>query len=173
MRKFSTAPFSEKIKLSAPWVTYFNKVKALFGDDPEINVEYAEDNNGPIINIEVANEKKANAIRTLVPEEVPIGNIIIKIFVYSTENNLEGSTVDLIRTAFEGNPALSRIVTIGAGVIFTNPVSYVAFKNKVVQFWNDDLSDINGNYSTLYQNLAEEIIGQRNGIMYCTDPEEE
>ena len=83
MSKHTIASFAEKVKLSPPWVTYFNKVKALFGDDPEINVEYAEDNNGPVINIEVANEKKANAIRTLVPEEVPIGNILLKIFVYS------------------------------------------------------------------------------------------
>lgn len=56
--------------------------------------------------------------------------------------------------------------------IFSNPITYIVFKNKVVQFWNDDLSDIYGNRSTLYQDIAKEIFGESSGIFFCTDKEE-
>ena len=38
-----------RLKLSPPWIIYVNMVKALFGNDPEINIEY--DNEIPEIRL--------------------------------------------------------------------------------------------------------------------------
>ena len=38
-----------------------------------------------------------------------------------------------------------------------NSFTYVVFEKEVVQYWNDNLGDINGLRSTLYQDLAKEI----------------
>ena len=51
--------------------------------------------------------------------------------------------------------------------------NYVVFENKVVQFFNDDLSDIHGNKSTLYQEIAKDIFGDCDNIYFCTDTKEE
>lgn len=42
------------------------------------------------------------------------------------------------------------------------------FKNKVVQYFNDDLSDANGVCSTLYQEIAKRIFGENPMIYFCT-----
>ena len=51
---------------------------------------------------------------------------------------------------------------------------YIVFKNKVVQYFNDDLKDVNGFCSTLYQKIAKDIFAE-NGCetaCYCTDVSE-
>ena len=75
----------------------------------------------------------------------------------------------MFRKAFEGNPAFSYAVTVGG--ISSNDFNYVVFKNKVVQYWNDNLGDINGNESTLYQEIAKDIFEDCTGIYFCTDTE--
>jgi hypothetical protein len=56
------------------------------------------------------------------------------------------------------------------------PLTYVVFKNRVVQFFNDNLNDPHGVISTLYQDIADEIFADmpyqaHGGIAYCTDVE--
>jgi len=82
-------------------------------------------------------------------------------------NKESASKIQLFRTAFEGNEAFSYTAT--AEGIYTNPISYVVFENEVVQYWNDDLSDINGLCSTLYQDIAANVFENHEGIYFCTD----
>lgn len=35
---------------------------------------------------------------------------------------------------------------------------YCVFKKEVIQFWNDDISDYLGNYTTLAKDIAREIL---------------
>lgn len=67
------------LKLAAPWVAYFNEVKALFGDDPEIKLEYNNDNYE--IKMYVDNQEKADALTQLIPAEKAFGNIVVKTIV--------------------------------------------------------------------------------------------
>lgn len=155
------------LKLAAPWVAYFNEVKALFGDDPEIKLEYNNDNYE--IKMYVDNQEKADALTQLIPAEKAFGNIVVKTIVIPS-NKLQVNKSKLFEAAFKGNPAYSFMAS--AEGIFSNPITYIVFKNKVVQFWNDDLSDIYGNRSTLYQDIAKDIFGENSGIFFCTDKEE-
>ena len=52
-------------------------------------------------------------------------------------------------------------------------MTYVVFKNCVVQFFNDNLNDCHGLISTLYQDIAAEIFedANLNGVYYNTDVE--
>lgn len=154
-----------KTNLSAPWVEFYREVNALFGDDPEIKVIYDEDD--LIIRLLVDNPIKADAIAQLLPTEKAFGNVVVRISVVPA-NEKKPSKIDLIKVAFQGNPAFSYAVS--AVGVFTNPIHYVVFANKVVQYFNDDLGDVNGNVSTLYQNIAADVLGPGDeGICYCTD----
>lgn len=157
---------SEKIKLSPPWYNFYREVMALFGEDPDINVVFDEDNN--VIKLYVENHDKADALEQILPKEKSFGNV--SVYIEVIPKNKEMSTADLYRKAFEGNPAYSFTATIDG--IMTNPLHYVVFKNRVVQYWNDNLGDINGNTSTLYEIIARDIFDGTNNVCFNTDTKE-
>jgi len=154
---------AEQVKMAPPWIQYVNEVKALFGKDPEITIEYNEDDY--ILSLFVDNQRKADALTELLPPKKDFGNITMKIVVVPA--NLGKTITDLYRIAFDGNPVCSEVVTISES--FTNPVSYVIFQKEVVQYYNDDLSDAHGNKTTLYQEIAKDLFEKTNGIFFCTD----
>ena len=156
------------IKLSSPWVLYYREVEALFAEDPEVRTSLDEDTCTLKIFVD-NNPNKAEALTQLLPEYKKFGNIALKIEVLPS-NVKATSKVDLFRKAFSGNPAVSYMKTVD--LIFK--ANYIVFKNKVVQYYADNLGDINGMHSTLYQDIAQDIFGSEEGIYYCTDlPAEE
>lgn len=159
---------SKNIKLSAPWVTYFRKIEALFSPDPDVDVKFDEDKH--VITLFVKGDDKADAITELLPFQKEFGNVTVTIKVVPA-NTEEYTTADLYNLAFKGSPVLSFIETIDG--VFSNNVNYVVFANKVVQFFNDNMGDIHGLTSTLYQDIAKEIFGTRKDVFFCTDVDDE
>ena len=163
-----------KLKLSPPWVTYFNEIVALFGNDPDIWIDYNE--NDLEIKLRVDDLGKAWAISQLLPAEKDFGNVTLKITVIPNNTNGKKPEVmkphHLFEIAFDRNPVFAFAKSIDG--IFTNSITYVVFKNKVVQFFNDNLNDIHGNVSTLYQEIASDVFEDAGlmGVCYCTDIEE-
>ena len=153
-----------KLGLSSPWVNFYREIEALFAKDPEVKVVFNEDDND--IKLYVDNLAKADALAQLLPVERTFGNVTVTVTVVPA-NKESASKIQLFRTAFEGNEAFSYTAT--AEGIYTNPISYVVFENEVVQYWNDDLSDINGLCSTLYQDIATNVFENHEGIYFCTD----
>lgn len=158
--------YLNKLGLSSPWCTYYKKINELFKDDPEIHIEY--DNDAPSIKLFVDNAKKAAALTKLIPDQRTFGNVVLNIYVIPADNE-DDITTDDIKAAFEGNPAFSYLGV--RDLPMTPPANFVVFKNKVVQFFNDDLTDINGNCSTLYQNIAFEVLNVPKNTYFCTDVE--
>lgn len=157
---------NDKLQLSTPWVTLYRQINAMFGDDPDVKVEYiAGDGNDPTIKLFVEGQDKADAIAKLLPLTYDFGNVTVSVIVVPANKNETMET--LFRTAFAGNPAFSYAAT--AEGVFTNPITYVVFRNRVVQFWNDDLSDINGNETTLYEDIAGTLFTDKSGVCFCTD----
>lgn len=167
-----------RMKISPPWITYVNEVNCLFEHDPEVQLIY--DNNTKTIELYVEEPTKAYAIDRLLPDEVEYGNIVLEVKVIPgnktprnkiPEEEFEINNEWLFNIAFENNPVFAYTKTISG--IFSNNLTYVVFKNKVVQFFNDNLNDIHGLVSTLYQELAHEVFTEElEGICYCTDTEE-
>ena len=156
----------DKLKLSAPWVIYYRKLFALFGRDPDISINLIEEE--PEVKLYVDNSAKAEALVKLLPTSVEFGNVTLKVTV--VPSNGEDWKAEAIATAFEGNPILNEIYTVETPVL-SNPICYVCFAKEVVQFFTDDLSDAHGIRSTLYQNLADEVLGSLDGIYFCTETE--
>lgn len=155
----------EKMKLSAPWYTYYSKLCALFGEDPDIKLSF--DREEMTIKIYVEGQKKADALDHLLPVKKEFGNVSVDIQVIPA-NEVVKDEVSILKTAFDGNPVVNDILSTETPI--TGPTTYVLFANKVVQFFNDDISDYYGNCSTLYQEIASEVLEtEANNIFYCTD----
>ena len=157
--------FSDKSQIfgkAAPWYTFGREIEALFRDDPDVNVEvndYCWD-----IKLYVDNAEKAEALTQIMPTKKMFGNITVTISVIPANLNNE-SKIDLFQKAFKGNPVLSYICPSTTSFA----ANYVVFQNKVVQFFDDNLGDVNGNTSTLYEDIARDVFEDCDGIFFCTD----
>lgn len=165
-----------RLKLSPPWVTYINKLQALFDPDPLIafNVNLNGET-GPSVVLATNDGDKAAALVKLLPAEKKFGNITLSIGVdcNTMSNRAFVTKTELFETAFKGNPAFAyAICPVEEGYNFF-AATYVVFKNCVVQFFNDNLNDCHGVVSTLYEDIAEEIFEDAGleGVYYNTDIE--
>ena len=159
-----------KVELSPPWVTYVSKVMALFKEDPQIKMwcqmEMRYDESNLELKLLVDNPAKAKASAELLPTSKTFGNVTLKIFVIPA-NRLRENKIETYKAAFDGNPIVSKIETV-AGPAGTN-FNYIVFRKEVVQYYNDDLGDIDGIHSTLYQEIAKDVFEGEAGIYFCTE----
>ena len=153
--------------LSPPWVTLYHMISKLFEYDQEVKVEQDEETYA--INLYVEDQRKADALTKLLPASKEYGNVTVAINVIPA-NVEEPSKILLFQDAFEGNEAVSCFYT-GCGPC--KDINYIAFDPIVVQFFNDQLDDVNGLKTTLYADIAKEVFGQQDGIYFCTDPVDE
>ena len=160
--------------LSSPWVTYYREVCEMFKNDPEVHVVYKGDENK--ICIYVDKTEKAEAIAQLMPDSIEYGNVktIIEVIPANGELKLlnvgQLNYVSVFETAFKDNPAFSFAKKVQG--ILSNSIIYIVFKNKVVQYFNDDLGDVYGQCSTLYQDMASRVFKGIEGVFYSTDVEQ-
>ena len=157
---------NEKVTLSSPWQMFYKEIRALFQEDPEVSVFFDEEETE--IKLYVEDAEKASALVKILPAMREFGNVTVKVTVIPANGAVKfshqnGSRYDI---AFRGNNAYIGSKTYTG--IFANPITYVVFKKKVVQIYSDNLGDIYGNTSTLYQDIAYDVlIGE--GTFYCTD----
>lgn len=159
----------DKIGLRPPWVLYHEKVKALFGGDKDISVEF--DDELMKMTIRVNSARKADALSRLIPGMVNFGDVIACICVVPPNSSGEtlpddASPIDVISAAFEGNPVVSQIRAVSKGIF--RDLCYCVFKKEVVQYPADNLGDVNGNESTLMQCIAQEVLENAEGVYFCT-----
>ena len=155
------------MKLSPPWTKFYKELEALFKDDPGINMafEKPEDESGYKIKLYVEGANKAEALSLLLPTEKAFGNVTVKIDVIPANFDMENK-LELFKAAFEGNPALCYTAE-GIGVL-KDKFNYVVFKPEIVQFFNDDMGDVHGYCTTLYQEIAKDVFEDHDGIYFCT-----
>ena len=153
----------KNLNLCSPWVNYYREIEALFGDDPDIRIEYDEDE--LVIKMYVEDQEKADALGEILDAERTFGNVTVTTEIIPANKPM--SKLDILRKAFANNPAFSFSCTVDGA--FNNPISYFVFRNKVVQYECDSLDDPYGNRSTLYQEIAKDVLGSYDGIYYATD----
>ena len=144
-----------KLKLSPPWSIFYDEISAMFRPDPEVNLVMDEENK--IIYVFVNNPRKSAAIRQILEQEKHFGRITLKVQVPPPDGAGDydfADGVELYAAAFEKNPRLSYVQPKTS--IFDTSF-YVVFKNEVVQYFNDDISDINSQCSTLSEYIARDI----------------
>ena len=150
------------MKLAAPWLTFYNEVKALFKEDPEVKVTFDEEKYELALYVE--NGRKADALTQLMPTEKDFGNVKVQIKVVPADD--APTKVDLFEEAFYGNPALSYVWQ--AKTPFGDEFDYIVFDHKVVQFYNDNIRDVNGNKTTLFEDIARDVFGEDVNLCFCT-----
>ena len=155
----------EKLNLSSPWNTFVHELEALFGEDDDIQVIY--DDEEKIVKLYVNNSRKADALTQLLPVEKKFGNVALKISVIPANVQNE-DRLSLLAKAFEGNPVVADIQTVDTLI---GTFNFVIFKKEVVQFFNDQLDDIHGNKSTLYQEIAKDVFEDMLDVHFCTESE--
>lgn len=155
---------TEKLNFTDPWIIYWRQLRELFDGDEEIDISYNDE--GKRITIKVDNTDKYTALYELLPHEKEFGNVKLEIVVIPS-NDGQKSRADLMKDLFKNNCDVSRIITIEN--VFGNPITYVAFQPRIVQYPADNLHDINGNKTTLREELARELLGEEEGIAFCTD----
>ena len=169
------------VSKTAPWFTFLRKLESLFGRDPDIKINMTENvktiETDPfagehLIELKVKTDKKANALSRILPPKVTFGNVVVRISVLSEESGPENDVYTTFCEAFKGNPVVSKITNRKTpGSVLPDAV-FVEFRNEVVQFFDDRLDDPRGNFTTLNQNIAKEILGANNGVSFCTAPVE-
>lgn len=151
--------------LSPPWDIYVSKVKALFKGDKEVVLKYDEDER--TLNMFVSSFVKAEALNKIMPKNVSFGNVSLIINIITPDDEIS-DIADTFRAAFKDNPNVTDIVSIKDP--FDNYINYMIFKKEVVQFYDDDISDIYGLCSTLNEDIAREVFSEfKSDIRFCTD----
>lgn len=157
------------LKIQSPWQTYFNKIKAIFGDDPDIEIPQPKDaKDGQfIIDIDCSSTVKALALDKLLKHSITMGNITVKVMVNDV-SEITPVDLDTITAAFERNPHFKDATSVEtpAGA----EVDFCIMNKEVIQFFNDDLTDIYGNFNGLAEDILREITVDSN-INFCTADE--
>lgn len=166
----------ETVRIQSPWVIFYKEVYALFAKDPQVDVMF--NNSDPELKIQVkGNDEKAACLARFFPKEKVFGNVILKCSVVGDDGQ-PVPDVDLIDSeaivkVFEGNGALSFTKLIRTP--FQYSILYIVFVKEVVQYYSDNMFDLYGATSTIYEDLARDIFEQpfHNGdyCSFCTDAE--
>lgn len=165
-----------RLKISPPWVTHTNMLQALFDGDPEIafNLKQYYSKAEPVVVIACNNGDKVAALDRILPSNVLFGNVMLHIIIDGTPSNRAfKNKKELFEVAFDKNPAFAYAVSpTDEGCTWFDMV-YVVFKNCVVQFFNDNLNDCHGVISTLYEDIAREVLTGDDvvGVNFNTDVE--
>lgn len=163
-----------KVKLSSPWVTYYREMQAFFAEDPDVTILYDEDEME--VKVLVAGGVKADALTHLLVPEQEFGNVKLKITVIPANGKptpkalLSEEAPHYLAVRFNealNSNALFAYTRVVDGLL-TFDATYVVFEKKVVQYFSDDLGDLNGFESTLAETIARDIFVQRNGLFFCT-----
>ena len=166
-----------KVNLVAPWDEYYNEMVAFFAEDPDVTVLYDEE--AKDIKVLVRTQNKAEALTYLLNSEVDFGGVKLQIMVvpanevkkdvkqfFKNINDGEDYNLEYCH-ALNGNDLFSYTRLIKNMMGF-NAV-YVVFQKKVVQYYNDNLGDLNGMKSTLAEKIARDIFVPHNGVFFNTD----
>ena len=169
-----------RINLIAPWNEHYNKMAAFFKDDPDVTVLYDEEEKH--IKLLVNESFKAEALSRILKTELEFGNVKLLVSVipvndipkdvksyFEHTNTDENHCIEYMH-ALNDNDVYAYVREV-KGLMGFDAV-FVVFKKKVIQYYNDNLGDLNGMKSTLAENIARDIFVPHNGVFFCTNTRE-
>ena len=166
-----------KVNLIAPWNEYYEELVAFFAEDREVTILYDEEAKN--IKVLVQDPLKAEALTDLLTSEKEFGStklIITVVPANKPDTRIKSTLASLkenegfsaeYRAALRNNGLFSYVHEV-ENVMGFNAV-FVVFRKKVIQYYNDNLGDLNGMKSTLAESIARDIFAVRNGVFFCTD----
>lgn len=165
------------LKLISPWRNYYHEIQAFFKEDPYVTVVFDEDNME--IKLFVQASDKAEALTQILNPEKTFGETTVKVTVIP-DNTMSREIKLMMKSMIEAEE-FERVISIALdcnrlfygvrvikGLLGFNAI-YVLFNKKVVQYYNDNIGDLNGVKSTLAEDIARDIFVSRPGVFYCTN----
>jgi hypothetical protein len=150
------------MQLSPPWWTFHGLVAAALGADHEVKVSTLTQHGSTYsMQVTATNPAKAQALAAVLVQNQQFGNITVQVTVQGQHTSAEtGLTptqlAEQLNTAFKGNPYFIRTEVRPLWPGRPNAVVFPIFAAKVIQFFNDDLSDYYNNYNA----VAADVFGQ-------------
>ena len=165
------------VRLSPPWYGWANEVKAIFENDQDITVADLEETDGKggyVLTIDATTEEKADALRVMLPIIKNFGNINVDIEItmngtpidYVAERSSIPETIDWINQLFDGS---GDVVDAQCYELFGGYVGFVVCPARIIQFYNDDITDVNGNTTMLFADAARDVLEVPAGVNFCTE----
>lgn len=149
-----------RTKLAPPWTIYAKRIEALFAADADVEFEFI----GYEVTLRVKGGDKAEAMERILPSEIPLGNVTLKVRV--VPDNGEPTEAETIRRAFAGNPILA---DVAEGYGPAQDVSYAMFAPEVVQLREDDISKFDGLTTLTCEELAQSVLKVEE-VRICSAP---
>ena len=157
--------------LEAPWYTFGKKLKALFAQDSDIEVSDVYKTNEAsdkyVVDVSVLSHEKFVALDRVLVKEKRFGNVTLIISLFDLENDTAHPGIEIFKAVFKGNPAVAEIISKPDQT--GTDWHYVCFKPEVVQFFDDDMTDVNGNFTGLMEDIAKKAFEDNyRGVNFCT-----
>lgn len=158
-------------RLSPPWYTYANKIKYSYGCNPCIFVNDLIEKDGDyILTINTLSWDVAEALRQIIPVSESFGNITVEIVVFYPDGSIvpvsnQVYTPELLAKTFCAALSQNRLF-IGAVLtegkvppLIINSVGNVVLviKKRIIQFFNDDISDLCSNFNGIAADVFNEV----------------
>lgn len=169
------------VNLSAPWVEHYRKLQELFRLDRDVNVVF--DAEAMKIQVYVDNTEKAEALEKILLPEVTFGNVTVPIIVIPANNprvtysfrylrsfsdGEDFSVEGKYRAAFSTNGVVEAVVpAVGIG---GQQILFILFGPFIAQYYNDDIGDLYGLHTTVFEDIARDVCVKEAGVFYCTSP---
>ena len=174
VRLKATDEVKASLKMSAPWTIFYKEVYELFKRDPQVNVLYNYEE--PELKLWVkGNDEKAAALARFMPTTKTFGNVVLNISVVGDDGqpvpDINCPDIEAFKKMFDGNGAVSFVKSIQTP--FGDTFTYAVFVKEVVQFFSDNMFDLYGATSTLYQTIAadifEDTLAEKGGFFFTTE----
>lgn len=163
----------DDLKLTPPWYTLWRKIYYTLSNDQDLLIGELENIDNKSYKIEITAKKMttALALRQVINPIFELGNINVKIVIKNptigvipypdnkTEYTLDDISL-LMNAAFKGNILFKGAILIPQSED-PKPLSgkiVVLFSKSIIQFFNDDLSDIYGNFNDITARVIEELV---------------
>lgn len=158
-------------RLSAPWYTLWRKIYFTLSEDKDILVSgLNKEDGGYSITVTAKQMHTAYALSQIIKPVFEFGNVKVKVIIEhanvgalsefkSDEIFSEEEVGLLIGAAFRGNKLFKGVIVIprNEDSFFSGKV-VALFDKEIIQFYNDDLTDIFGNYNEVAAYVFADII---------------
>jgi hypothetical protein len=171
---------ADTVNLSPPWYTLRNEIAASVGNDPTVIVGKLNTTHLPyIVPVQASTLEQAAALAVLLRPKFVMGNITVEVQITDKAGDipiaLPAETPEqlaaLVHTAFQQNGWFRQVVV--SSPTPHRAAVYPVFAAGVIQFYNDDLSDLYRNYNnvvaTVFRNVLQAAPG---GIPLLSSTEE-
>jgi hypothetical protein len=161
-------------QLSPPEFTFFNELKNSIGKDPLVTVEniIKLPNGENLIPVLVHKQKKALALATILDLHKDFGGIIVNVQVIFNGQAVDPLEKDFtpreVVKLFKAALGTNRYFKFAVAKLFSPGVFGVfpVFSKKVIQFFNDDISDLYNNFNEVAATVFKDVLkGEINEIV--------